>query len=278
MKRALLFLLVTSVISPCADELKANQPSDGAVTHLATALDHLTVLEFGEPVTMAATGSAAFQIERHEDKVLIKPLKAGASTDLFVWTTSRRFTYELEPPGEVRNMNFAVDNRVPAPKAVPENPAKLDEIADMLLARAFLGVERVDSSGVKDARDRVNVRIQNIFRSQNTLYIHYSIRNLGERPYRVSAPTVQQLFPTRPAMSLPALTHTQLGAEMARKLGKTKATAITIAKAETQKEDIGATQETQGVVAIRQHFESPTVLELIFGSEGKRQVQATLVL
>lgn len=278
MKRALLFLLMTSVISPCADELKTNQPSESAVTHVATALDHLTVLEFGEPVTMAATGSAAFQIERHEDKVLIKPLKAGASTDLFVWTASRRFTYELEPPGEVRNMNFAVDNRVPALKAVPETPAKLEEIAEMLLTRAFLGVERVDSSGVKDARDRVNVRIQNIFRSQNTLYIHYSIRNLGERPYRALTPTVQQLFPARPAVSLPALTHTQLGAEMARKLGKTKASAITIANAQIQTEDIGVSQETQGVVAIRQHFEGPAVLELIFGPEGKRRVQATVVL
>ena len=73
-----------------------------AVIHVATALNHLTILEFHEPVTMAAAGSSDFQIERQENKVFVKPMKSGASTDLFVWTASRRFAYELEttPGGE----------------------------------------------------------------------------------------------------------------------------------------------------------------------------------
>ena len=116
MKRALILIVMMYTVSGSGDEVKVNQPAPTEVIHVATALDHLTVLEFGEPVTMAATGSPAFQIERHDDKVFIKPLKAGASTDLFVWTASRRFAYELEPPGEVKNMNFAVDSRVPAHK------------------------------------------------------------------------------------------------------------------------------------------------------------------
>jgi type IV secretory pathway VirB9-like protein len=136
MKRALIFLLTMYAVVTAADELKVSQPAPGEVIHVATALDHLTVLEFGEPVTMAAAGSPAFQIERHEDKVFIKPLKAGASTDLFVWTASRRFAYELEPPGEVKNMNFAVDNRVPAPKPVPESKDQINDIADMMFTRA----------------------------------------------------------------------------------------------------------------------------------------------
>ena len=65
------------------------------VVHVATALNHLTVLEFHEPVTMAAAGSSDFQIERESNKVFIKPTKSGAATDLFVWTASRRFAYEL---------------------------------------------------------------------------------------------------------------------------------------------------------------------------------------
>src|SRR6478609_10071190 len=94
MKRALIFVLTMYAVVTAADELKVSQPAAGEVIHVATALDHLTVLEFGEPVTMAAAGSPAFQIERHEDKVFIKPLKTGVSTDLFVWTASRRCAYE----------------------------------------------------------------------------------------------------------------------------------------------------------------------------------------
>jgi len=66
------------------------------VLHIATALNHLTVLEFHEPVTMAAAGSSDFQIERQDNKVFVKPTKPGVSTDLLVWTASRRFAYELE--------------------------------------------------------------------------------------------------------------------------------------------------------------------------------------
>src|SRR5258708_1657728 len=52
-----------------AQELKAQALPKTApnfqaqAVHLATALDHLTVLEFGEPVTQAAAGSTAFNIE-----------------------------------------------------------------------------------------------------------------------------------------------------------------------------------------------------------------------
>ncbi|HKR29980.1 MAG TPA: TrbG/VirB9 family P-type conjugative transfer protein, partial [Terriglobales bacterium] len=123
MKHVLVLLLFAHCCWASSDELKTNLTGD--VTHVATALDHLTVLEFGEPVTMAAAGSTAFQIERHADKVFVKPLKSGASTDLFVWTSSRRFAYELEAPGEVKNMNFAVENRIATPKAAVDNSTQV---------------------------------------------------------------------------------------------------------------------------------------------------------
>src|SRR5207247_6955079 len=107
------------------------------VTHVATAINHLTVLEFHEPVTMAAAGSPDFQIERQENKVFVKPLKSGAATDLFVWTSSRRFAYELETTEEVKNMNFAIDSLAPAPPPQPVTSPS-DEVADLMLTRIFL--------------------------------------------------------------------------------------------------------------------------------------------
>src|SRR5690348_3211312 len=127
MKHSWVFLLLMYAASLPADELKVAPPPSGETIHVATALEHLTVLEFGEPVTLAAAGSPAFQIERHEDKVFIKPLKAGAATNLFVWTASRRFTYELEAPGEVKNMNFVVDGRPAVPTAPPDSTARMEE-------------------------------------------------------------------------------------------------------------------------------------------------------
>ncbi len=134
----ILFIWAACIISAFS---QAASPQLSPV-HVATALNHLTVLEFHEPVTMAAAGSPDFQIERQEDKVFIKPTRSGASTDLFVWTASRRFSYELETTSEVKNMSVSVDNPLPPPPAAPPNPAfssHVEEFADLMLMRAFLG-------------------------------------------------------------------------------------------------------------------------------------------
>jgi hypothetical protein len=276
MKRALMFVLFISMLAS-ADELKDRQPMRAEVVHLATSLDHLTVLEFGEPVTMAAAGSPAFQIERHEDKVFIKPLKPSAATDLFVWTASRRFTYELEPPGEVKDMNFAVDNPAPAPKPVKESRAQMDEIADMMLTRALLGVERINNTYIKDTKGRMTVRVERVFRSQSTLYIQYSIHNLTDRPYRVVALGVSELSTLRPSISVDSLTHTQLNQQVLQKFGELKQRSVTVAHAEAQQADLQPGEESQGIVAIREQVRTPTVLQLTFGPEGKYPVEAVLV-
>jgi hypothetical protein len=277
MKRVLMFVLMVCAGSVWADDLKAGGPAPADVIHVATALDHLTVLEFGEPVTMAAAGSTAFQIERHEDKVFIKPLKAGAATDLFVWTASRRFTYELEAPGEVKNMNFALDSRIPTPKPVPDSNSRLEEIADMMFSRAFVGAERVDNAGIRDAKNHVTLRIEHVFQSRNTFYIHYSVRNLTQRPYRVVTPAVVEGLATKPSVALASLSRTQLDQEMLHRLGEVKERSISVVRAETGKEDLQPGEETQGVVAIREQVAEPTIFRLTLGPERSHKVQATMV-
>jgi hypothetical protein len=277
MKRALIFLLTMYAVVTAADELKVSQPAPGEVIHVATALDHLTVLEFGEPVTMAAAGSPAFQIERHEDKVFIKPLKAGVSTDLFVWTASRRFAYELEPPGEVKNMNFAVDSRVPTPKPASDSKEQMNDIADMMFTRAFLGAERVDSTSIKDAKDRITVRIEHVFQSRNTLYIHYSIRNQSPWPYRVTTPAIAEALAPHAAISVMSFHHVQLDDQILRRLGELTERRLSPARAEVEKQDLQPGEETQGVIAIREQVVAPTIFQLTFGSLGPRKVQATMV-
>src|SRR5216684_1236541 len=143
MKRSVSLIIVSSLCAIAALSQQSGAPSPNAVVHVATALNHLTVLEFHEPVTMAAAGSSDFQIERHENKVFVKPMKSGASTDLFVWTASTRFAYELETTQEVKNMNFAIDSSAPAPAAHLVVSPSTDQLADLILARAFLGAVEI---------------------------------------------------------------------------------------------------------------------------------------
>ena len=278
MTKRLLLLVMMSVATLTVAEDKSQSVSSGEVIHVATALDHLTVLEFGEPVAMAAAGSTGFQIERHDDKVLIKPLKGGASTDLLVWTASgRRFVYELEPAGDLQKMNFAVDRPMPKPAPVANTQEQMSEIADMMLMLAFLNAERIDSSHIKDEKDSITVRVDHVFRSSTTFYIHYSVHNSGKQKYRLPDPAVYQLPAAKPETSLFSLRRTQLDRSDVRKLGSVKPVRLQIASAGTQKQEVPPGEEAEGIVAIRRQFSGPTAFELIFPDQGERHVSAIFV-
>src|SRR5271170_8319823 len=172
MKRTVPLILIYSIFAVAALCQQSGAPNPNAVVHVATALNHLTVLEFHEPVTMAAAGSSDFQIEREANKVFVKPIKSGAATDLFVWTASRRFAYELEITQEVKNMNFAIDNAPPAP-APPPKPAvepETNQSADVVLTRALLGAEEIKHTRVRAAKNQVSVRVQQVFRTPSAVY------------------------------------------------------------------------------------------------------------
>jgi len=278
MKRIIIVLLL-AFIEFAGSHLAHAQALQVEAVHLATALDHITVLEFGEPVTLAAAGSSAFSIEWRENKVLIKPLKQGSSTDLFVWTASKRFTYELDPPGEAKNMNYAVENLIPQPKPVSakESDSRMAEIADMVLTRAFLGAEQIDNGAIKSRKGNVIVRVESVFQSANGVYVRYSIQNLRSEPYRAIKPSVFQIVPADSAISLVGIERTQLDANTIRKIGDAVRNPLTIASSQLRREDIPPGEATEGVFVLRQQLSPPAVLEIVLGDAGDHHVSATFV-
>lgn len=278
MKRLLFSILICGLSLSCAVTAISQDAGTTTKTNRAirvtTALNHLTVLEFQEPVTLVAAGGTDFQIERQENKVFVKPLKSGVATNLFVWTASRRFNYELEPAGEVKDMNFAIDNSVTASKPAVDPQAQLDQLADMMLTRAFLGAEPIDNTRISPAKNSVAVRIEQVFRTKNSLYVHYSIENRAKTPYHVGAPNAYQLQLSSSSISLPLFEHRQLDPQTVRKLGDLKELALPIGHAESKPEDLSPGESANGVVAIRRDLSSPVVLQLVFDGN----IKAILVL
>ncbi len=129
----------------------AQTTSQRQIRHIETSLNHLTVLEFGEPVTtLAIADPDSFQVERHDDKVFVKPLKDGVSTNLFIWTASREFSYELDPAGQLAAMDVLVRAApVPNPHATANvaaaepSDAEIRKIASLVLAQAMMGDEDI---------------------------------------------------------------------------------------------------------------------------------------
>jgi hypothetical protein len=243
---------------------------------VATALNHLTVLEFHEPVTMAAAGSSDFQIERESNKVFVKPVKSGAATDLFVWTASRRFAYELEITQEVKNMNFAIDNAPPAP-APPPKPAVEPETnpsADVALSRALLGAEEIKHTRKHAPKNQVSLRVDQVFRTRGMVFLRYTIENNSNLFYRVNTPGAFELKIGDSPISLASVAHTQLDRAVLEQLGGTQELALPVDLAETEADDLHPGESTQGVVSIRQDLKSPAVVQLVF----RDGVKATVVL
>jgi hypothetical protein len=275
MKRSVSLILICSLYAISALTQQSGPPSPNSVVHVATALNHLTVLEFHEPVTMAAAGSSDFQIERESNKVFIKPVKSGAATDLFVWTASRRFAYELEITQELKDMNFAIDSAQPVPpppKPIVDTDA--DQFADLVLTRALLGAEEIKQKNTRKTKGQVTVRVEQVFRTRTTVYVHYTIENNSGLFYRMSAPQACQLKIDDSPIALASLAHTQLDRTMLEELGDTHELALPVAHAEAEADDLHPGETTEGVVPIRQDLKSPAVVQLVF----RDGVKATFVL
>jgi type IV secretory pathway VirB9-like protein len=105
------------------------------------------VIDLGEPiVTVAVADPDSIQIERHDDKVFIKPLKDGVFTNLFIWTASRQIAYEIDPAGDLAKMNVIVRNVPPpaehkqdheAEKSEPSDQ-EIQKIASLVLTQALM--------------------------------------------------------------------------------------------------------------------------------------------
>ena len=155
----LITIVLMLAVAAEPQRIETQHPDASKVTRVETTMNHLTVIELAEPVTLAAAGSSAFKIERRENKVFIQPLEEGVSTNLFVWTNSGRWNYELVPAASVEVMHFAIDQRVatasqsqePVPSAAGATPAQ--SIAEEML----LFAKPIRNIGVKFEAGRVGI-------------------------------------------------------------------------------------------------------------------------
>ena len=254
----LLYMLATGA----SGQTSATAP---VVTRVATAVNHLTVLEFQEAVTMAAAGSPDFQIERQQNKVFIKPLKPGAATDLFIWTQSRRYAYELATTEAVKNMSFAIDN---APVIAPQPvTTATDEMVDLLTTRVLLGSELIQQPQWRVAKGRVNIKINEVFRTKSTLYLHFSVDNRSKNSWHVSAPTAIYLESRNGNPRLPSLVGQQLDQKALEQVPDLIETPLPVARMECDPDDVQPAGKTEGIIVIRTHLDSPVILQLTFAPQ-----------
>src|ERR1700730_7292779 len=165
----IIYTAVALSLPAWAQKIETQKPDRNRIVRVQTALNHLTVIEVGEPVTTVAAGRSAFKIEWRHNKVFVQPTAPSAATNLFIWTVSGRLNYELEPAGAIEEMDFAIDPPPVETVPVPGAAAKLSASATAggLAAEALLGGRPVRVEASKEHKNRVIVRVKDVFPHEN---------------------------------------------------------------------------------------------------------------
>jgi hypothetical protein len=279
MKAIVTVSLIIAVVAAGAQTMTQHQ-----IQHVATSLNHLTVLEFGEPVTMLAAGDPDdFEIERHGDKVFVKPLRDGISTNLIVWTATREVSYELDPAGQLAAMDVLI-RTAPAANSDSSRRAsaqpsdeEIRRIASLVLSQAMMGIEDVTRDPAKPVPGHVEVALDQVYRTRDQLFIRYSIANFTQAPFRVTAPEVSRPLPTERPILLMSLRDHQLAPKTFSAFKTKQSASVPVLRAECASPDLAPGQKAVGVISLRSPTgDAPALYEFSFGADqsGALRVEA----
>jgi hypothetical protein len=263
--------------SASGQKVEVQKPDRGQINHVETSLNHLTVLEMSQPVITVAVGSSAFKVEWRENKVFIEPTDTNVATNLFVWTESGRFNYELDPAGGVPQMDFAIDQPAIDP---PTSSKVLTKPADPSPADVLIQAKPIRLQGSIPEKNRVVVHLTDLLERDGQIFVRYTIRNDTNKTYVPGSPQVAVLNAPRYRESLYGLANSQLSPGLVERLKSAGETPIDATNGEIRSLRLEPGQETTGIVTIKLPPEhtAPAVLRLTFLADPKGPVNATLVL
>ena len=258
------------------------------VTPIHTALDHISVIALPEKITRVAAGSQAMQIEWHGNDVFVKPLQSGQSTDLMVWTEHQFSTYELEAPGDVKQMTFVLDEtNSPVPQGarsdatqVADPPAEAtDQSTQSVIGSTLLQVTPVTARGVHPAKDGVSVSIKDVVSDGGSFYVRFAVTNSSTLPYRIERPNVFEIAPRQSADLLPSMKDEQVAAKAVTQFGANQTAQVSVRDINIPQRDLSPGQTAEGVVELKpEDAAKPGIYEFDFCADGGHAVKATVVL
>ena len=263
----------------------AQTTGQNQIQHVQTSLNHLTVLEFGEPVTtLAVADPDSFRVERHDDKVFVMPLREKVATNLFIWTASRQLSYELDPAGQLSAMDVLIRTEAAAvAHPLPGTPvgsteAETRKIASQVLAQTMMGAQDIVRDPNEATTGHVQVELEQVYRTKDQLYIRYAVSNGTETPFRLTTPDVSNPLATDQPISLLSLRNHQLSAQTSGAFKAKPGSSLTIVQAETAATDLAPGQRTTGIVSVRNaEGNPPQLFQLTFGTVQGQPITAKAV-
>jgi hypothetical protein len=272
---------LAAALAAHGQKIESQKPDRMRITRVETALNHLTVIELGDPVEQVAAGSATYKVEWRGNKVFVQPLEPDAETNLFIWTRSgTRLSYELVPAAAVERMHFAIDHESAVKAAAaPLQPVRAAADKPGIPSEMLSKSVPLHFAGRPDGKPRVAVEVRDFYEKDEKMYLRYAIRNHSQSAYRPGKPVVYSLDAARAPVSLISLRRTQLGESFARNVAAKSKEELIVVHSEIEAKVVEPGGETIGLLA----FERPQsvgvrVLRLLFAADRNQEVTAMLVL
>lgn len=256
--------IALAVLPTMAQKIETETPDRNHVVHLKTALNHLTVIELREPVVEVAVASPSFKVEWRENKVFIQPIEPEGRTNLFIWTSSERLSYELEPPGSVPEMDFAIDHLPLRPKPVATSSTE-PQPTETMISDFLLKAQPVRMMSNPHPSKPVEAWISDLYEKDGQMLVRYTVFNHDTEPYAINTPQVFQLDGVHSVQSLYTLRNCQLGENQISKLTIRRRIPVKVLKQEQQQERLNPGEQATGIVSLEMPSHSePIVLSFEF--------------
>jgi hypothetical protein len=264
----------------------------GKVTRVATALNHVTIIELPEPVVSYSIGSDAVRVEYHDNRILIKPTKPNVSTNLFVWTATSHTVYEILPAGDPAAMSYVLDQVLPAPPPVPEpSREEVERQTDTMYASALANFRSIRSdhlphglrfwyrhSGEDHCDACVELRVTRITEDASSYYVRVVAENKATHPYRLQEPAVTALRPTFSENIADHYMNRQISVDALREMGRFAPEPLrTHGSTLNAPRDLKAGESAEWIVGFAKPGRTPAIYQFSLPDDEKHPVTATVV-
>ncbi len=264
----------------------------GKVTRVATALNHVTIIELPEPVVSYSIGSDSIRVEYHDNRVLLKPTKPNVSTNLFVWTATSHSVYEILPAGDPATMSYVLDQVFPVPPSTPEpSREEVEKQTDILYSSALANLRPIRSgklphglrfwyrhSGEDHCDECVQLRVTRITEDSSSYYVHVVAENKAAHPYRLREAAVTALRPSF-SENIPAhYMNQQISVDALREMGRFAPEPLrTHGSTLNTPRDLKAGERAEWIVGFAKPGRTPAVYQFSLPDDERHPVTATVV-
>lgn len=287
MKKRFVLVLALAACSVLPLAAQSQQPittkivNPSAVFQIGTALNHISEIHMPGTIIDASIGSAYVRMQYQGNVVLIEPLKAGISTNLFIWTANTRATFEILPASAKSKLtyDFNLIYPPPPPPAPGPTPAQAERDRDATYDPFLLSVQRLSQPHYHfwNQKPLIEVRLLNIAQDTHSYYLRVRVTNMSGTLYRVQNPEVFHVFPTFGVkMALRSIDH-QLSDHDWRKVRSYDESALRTHGSTLTPRDLRPYQSAEWVIAFDKPKHSPAMYDFVFPSDRGVSVHAVAV-